>query len=174
MMSSPTSRSRLSAPAAWYSNMKAARAQAPALAAQISHCQVFLDGHGCGRSQQGVLKDPTEVLGAFVFGNPGYLVAVQIDFAGIRFDGSGDQIEQGAFARAIASDDRDKVSRGNVQVDSIDGDLFVDRAGFECFPDALEFNHLLICKVRLNGIIVFRIIKKISAWKYGSDGVLEC
>ena len=67
----------------------------------------------------------------------GNIHAVDHDAALVNGPYPGDGVEHGGFSRAVAADDGNEIAVVQVQVQPIQGHLFIDGFGVEGFPDVL-------------------------------------
>ena len=116
--------------------------QGAALAPAGGQCQIFLDLHGGGSAQHGVLEHPADVFGPLVLRHVGQVHAADGNAAGVHRPHAGHGIEQGGLTGAVAADDGDKVAVVQMQGKAPQGGLFVDGAGVEGFPDVFDLKHL--------------------------------
>ena len=103
--------------------------------------KVFLDLHSRGSAHHGVLKHPADVLCPLILRQGGHIHAVNEDFTGVHLKHSGDGVEHGALARAVAADDGDEIALVHGQIQTVQRHLLVHRSGVEGLADIFQLQH---------------------------------
>ena len=103
--------------------------------------KVFLDLHSRGSAHHGVLKHPADVLCPLILRQGGHVHAVNEDFPGVHLKHSGDGVEHGALARAVAADDGDEIALVHGQIQTVQRHLLVHRSGVEGLADIFQLQH---------------------------------
>ena len=107
----------------------------------IGKGQVFLNGHIGGGALQGVLEEPADKLAALIIGQTGDVLTIQKDGARIRLECAGDGPKQGGLSGAVGAQHRHKIPLLKMEVDAVQGRLFVDGAPGKGFGDIGKCQH---------------------------------
>ena len=118
-------------------------AQGAALAAPGCQCQIFLDLHGGGGAGHGVLEHAANVSGALMLAQAGDVHVVDQDLALVHRPHTGNGIQHGGFACAVATDDGNEITFVQLQVQAVQGGFLVHRACIEGFGNILDLKHFL-------------------------------
>ena len=120
-----------------------APAQAAVLSPAVGQGQVFLNVHGGGGAGHGILEDAAQEGGALMLRQVGDIPPAEGDGAVINLEGTGDGVEHGALAGAVAADDRNEIALVQGQVHTGQRHLAHDGAGVEGFPQVFEDEHFI-------------------------------
>ena len=70
-----------------------------------------------------------------------HIHTIDQNFAGIHTEHTGNGIEHGGLTGTIAADDGDKIAFLQVEIQSLQSNLFIDRSGIEGLVDIFNFKH---------------------------------
>ena len=95
--------------------------------------------HAGGGTFQGVLEYPADVLGSFVFTDFGYIISVDFNGAAVGNIGTGDGVQKGTLACAVAADDGAEIAVIQGKGEMAQGLFFIGGSLEECFADIRNF-----------------------------------
>ena len=135
-----------------------APAQPALIAPTLGQSQVLLQLHVGRGAHHGILEHAADETGPLVLRQGGDVLPIQYDAPLIHRPDAGDGVEHGGFARPVAADDSDKVTRGQMQGQIDEGFLFVDGTGVEGLADVLNIQHIV------QPPFLFSLAKELFLW----------
>ena len=111
------------------------------LSPAVGQGQVFLNVHGGGGSSHGILEHAAQEGRAPVLRQVGDVPAAQEDGAAVHLEGTGDGVEHGALAGAVAADDGDEIPFAEGQVHAGQRHFPHDGAGVKGLVQSLQDQH---------------------------------
>ena len=121
--------------------LRQSQRQPAGVGAGVGQRQVFLNGHiRCGALHR-VLEHPADQLGTLVFRQKGNVLPVQGNGAAVLHKGAADQVKQGGFAGAVGADNGEEFAPIQVQIDLLQGNVFIDGALGKGLGNILYIKH---------------------------------
>ena len=106
-----------------------------------SQRKVFVNLHGGGGTHHGVLEHAPDVLCALMLRQAGDVLPVHEDLAHINGPHTGNGVQHGGLARAVAADNGDKIAVLQGQLQPAQGNLLVDGAGIKGLVNVFDLKH---------------------------------
>ena len=113
-----------------------------AFAAAVRDRKVFLDPHIGGSPHHGILEYASDVLCTFIFRELGDVHIVDEHLPLVEREDARHSVEHGGFSCAVTADDGHEIAVVQRQVEVLQRDLFIDRAGVKYFGNVFQFKHL--------------------------------
>ena len=76
-----------------------------------------------------------------MLGHLGHILAIDLDGAEIRLPNTGDGIEHGGLAGTVTADDGDEIAVFQVEIQTCQSGLRIDRAGVKCLVKSCDLKH---------------------------------
>ena len=109
--------------------------------AEIGQRQILFDGHVRGGALERVLEEVSDDPAALKFRGEGDVLPAQRDAALVGDEAARNGVEQGGFACTVRADDGGEVACFHPEADTVQGHLFIDRAGVEGLVQVVQFQH---------------------------------